>query len=103
MAIKTGVSMISFVITKEMRKKASNNSYKLPKAEQKKIRAYNKMMKVKKRQKKVAYIAALKKSGQYKNTQAINYKPGLISENDRLHELQCKLKERKAANNHKGK
>lgn len=36
MAIKTGVSMISFVITKEMRKKASNNSYKLPKAEQKK-------------------------------------------------------------------
>ena len=45
MAIKTGVSMISFVITKEMRKKASSNSYKLPKAEQKKIRAYNKMMK----------------------------------------------------------
>ena len=40
MAIKTGVSMISFVITKEMRKKASSNSYKLPKAEQKKIRAY---------------------------------------------------------------
>lgn len=44
-AIKTGVSMISFVITKEMRKKASSNSYKLPKAEQKKLRAYNKMMK----------------------------------------------------------
>ena len=71
MAIKTGVSMISFVITKEMRRKASSNSYKLPKAEQKKIRAYNKMMKEKKRQKKAAYIAALKKSGQYKNTQAI--------------------------------
>lgn len=70
MAVKTGVSMISFVITKEMRRKASSNSYKLPKAEQKKIRAYNKMMK-KKRQKKAAYIAALKKSGQYKNTQAI--------------------------------
>ena len=49
MAIKTGVSMISFVITKEMRKKASSNSYKLPKAEQKKIRAYNKMMKEKNR------------------------------------------------------
>lgn len=45
MAIKTGISMISFVITKEMRKKASSNSYKLPKAEQKKLRAYNKMMK----------------------------------------------------------
>ena len=29
MAIKTGVSMISFVITKEMRKKASSNSYKI--------------------------------------------------------------------------
>lgn len=53
--------------------------------------------------KKAAYIAALKKSGQYKNTQVNNYKPGLISENDRLHELQCKLKERKAASNHKGK
>ena len=52
------------------------------------------MMKEKKRQKKAAYIAALKKSGQYKNTQVNNYKPGLISENDRLHELQCKLKER---------
>lgn len=50
MAVKTGVSMISFVITKEMRRKASSNSYKLPKAEQKKIRAYNKMMKEKKRQ-----------------------------------------------------
>lgn len=62
MAVKTGVSMISFVITKEMRKKASSNSYKLPKA-----------------------------------------KPGLISENDRLHELQCKLKERQAASDHKGK
>ena len=97
MAVKTGVSMISFVITKEMRKKASSNSYKLPKAEQKKI------MKEKKRQKKAAYIAALKKSGQYKNTQVNNYKPGLISENDRLHELQCKLKERQAASNHKGK
>lgn len=36
MAVKTGVSMISFIITKEMRKKASSNSYKLPKAEQKK-------------------------------------------------------------------
>lgn len=59
MAVKTGVSMISFVITKEMRKKASSNSYKLPKAEQKKIRAYNKMMKEKKRQKKAAYIASL--------------------------------------------
>lgn len=35
MAVKTGVSMISFIITKEMRKKASSNSYKLPKAEQK--------------------------------------------------------------------
>ena len=45
MAVKTSVSMISFVITKEMRKKASSNSYKLPKAEQKKIKAYNKMMK----------------------------------------------------------
>ena len=53
MAIKTGVSMISFVITKKMRKKASSNSYKLPKAEQKKLRAYNKMMKEKKRQKKL--------------------------------------------------
>lgn len=49
MAVKTGVSMISFVITKEMRRKASSNSYKLPKAEQKKIRAYNKMMKEKNR------------------------------------------------------
>lgn len=48
MAVKTSVSMISFVITKEMRKKASSNSYKLLKAEQKKIRAYNKMMKEKK-------------------------------------------------------
>lgn len=36
MAVKTGVSMISFVITKEMRRKATSNSYKLPKAEQKK-------------------------------------------------------------------
>lgn len=36
MAVKTGVSMISFVITKEMRRKASSNSYKLPKAEQRK-------------------------------------------------------------------
>lgn len=52
-AVKTGVSMISFVITKEMRRKASSNSYKLPKAEQKKIRAYNKMMKEKKRQKSI--------------------------------------------------
>ena len=96
--------MISFVITKEMRRKASSNSYKLPKAEQKKIRAYNKMMKEKKRQKKkAAYMAALKKSGQYKNTQINNYKPGLISENDRLHELQCKLKEKQAASNHKSK
>lgn len=69
----------------------------MPKAEQKKIRSYNKMMK-----KKAAYIAALKKSGQYKNTQVNNYKPGLISENDRLHELQCKLKERQAENEHKG-
>lgn len=40
---------------------------------------------------------------QYKNTQVNNYKPGLISENDRLHELQCKLKERQAASNNKGK
>lgn len=96
MAVKTGVSMISFVITKEMRRKASSNSYKLPKAEQKKIRAYNKMMKEKKRQKKSAYIAALKKSGQYKNTQVNNYKPGLISENNRLHDLQRKLKEKRA-------
>jgi len=52
-AVKTGVSMISFVITKEMRRKVSSNSYKLPKAEQKKIRAYNKMMKEKKRQKSI--------------------------------------------------
>lgn len=52
-AVKTSVSMISFVITKEMRRKASSNSYKLPKAEQKKIRAYNKMMKEKKRQKSI--------------------------------------------------
>lgn len=37
MAVKTGVSMISFFITKEMRKKASSNSYKLPKAEQKRV------------------------------------------------------------------
>ena len=96
MAVKTGVSMISFVITKEMRRKASSNSYKLPKAEQKKIRAYNKMMKEKKRQKKAAYIAALKKSGQYKNRHVNNYKPGLISENDRLHDLQRKLKEKRA-------
>ena len=36
MAVKTGVSMISFVITKEMRRKESRNSYKLTKAEQKK-------------------------------------------------------------------
>lgn len=71
MAVKTGVSMISFIITKEMRKKASSNSYKLPKAEQ-------------------------KKSGQYKNTQVNNYKPGLISENNRLHDLQRKLKEKRA-------
>lgn len=61
------------------------------------------MMKEKKRPKKAAYIAALKKSGQYKNTQVNNYKHGLISENDRLHKLQCKLKERQAASNHKGK
>lgn len=27
MAVKTGISMISFVITKEMRRKASSNSY----------------------------------------------------------------------------
>ena len=52
MAVKTGVSMISFVITKEMRRKASSNSYKLPKAEQKKIRSYNKMMKEKSDKKK---------------------------------------------------
>lgn len=39
----------------------------------------------------------------YKNTQVNNYKPGLISENDRLHELQCKLKERQAASKHKGR
>lgn len=52
-AVKTGVSMISFVITKEMRRKASSNSYKLPKVEQKKIRAYNKMMKEKKRKKSI--------------------------------------------------
>lgn len=38
---------------------------------------------------------------QYKNTQVNNYKPGLISKNDRLHELQCKLKERQAENEHK--
>lgn len=31
MSIKTGVSMISFVITKEMRKNTSKNSYRLPK------------------------------------------------------------------------
>lgn len=30
-------------------------------------------------------------------------KPGLISENNRLHELQCKLKERQAASKHKGR
>lgn len=53
------------------------------------------MMKEKKRQKKAAYIAALKKSGQYKNTQVNNYKPGLISENNRLHDLQRKLKEKR--------
>lgn len=47
MSVKTGVSMISFVITKDMRRKASSNSHKLPKAEQKKIKAYNKMMKEK--------------------------------------------------------
>lgn len=75
----------------------------MPKAEQKKIRSYNKMMKEKNRQKKTAYIATLKKSGQYKNTQVNNYKTGLISENDRLHELQCKLKERQAENEHKDK
>lgn len=40
---------------------------------------------------------------QYKNTQVNNYKPGLISKNDRLHELQYKLKERQAASDHKGK
>lgn len=50
--VKIGVSMISFIITKEMRRRASSNSYKLPKAEQKKIRAYNKMMKEKRLQKK---------------------------------------------------
>ena len=50
MAVKTGVSMISFVITKEMRRKASSNSYKLPKAEQKKIRAYKKKKSGKKKQ-----------------------------------------------------
>lgn len=61
MAIKTGISMISFVITKEMRKKASSNSYKLPKAEQKKIRAYNKMMKEKKRQKKSSLYSCFEK------------------------------------------
>lgn len=33
----------------------------------------------------------------YKNTQVNNYKPGLISENDKLHKLECKLKERQAA------
>jgi hypothetical protein len=64
MAVKTGVSMISFIITKEMRKKASSNSYKLPKAEQKKIRAYNKMMKEKKRQKKAAYMICTPFTGQ---------------------------------------
>lgn len=63
MAIKTGVSMISFVITKEMRKKASSNSYKLPKEEQKKIRAYNKMMKEKKRQKKSSLYSCFEKIG----------------------------------------
>lgn len=63
MAVKTGVSMISFVITKEMRKKASSNSYKLPKAEQKKIRAYNKMMKEKKRQKKSSLYSCFEKIG----------------------------------------
>lgn len=52
MTVKIGVSMISFIITKEMRRRASSNSYKLPKAEQKKIRAYNKMMKEKRLQKK---------------------------------------------------
>lgn len=31
------------------------------------------------------------------------YKNILISENDRLHELQCKLKERQAASEHIGK
>lgn len=62
-AIKTGVSMISFVITKEMRKKASSNSYKLPKAEQKKLRAYNKMMKEKKRQKKSSLYSCFEKIG----------------------------------------
>lgn len=40
---------------------------------------------------------------QYKNTQVNNYKSGLISENDRLHELQCKLKEIQAENEHKDK
>lgn len=39
----------------------------------------------------------------YKNTQVNNYKPGLISENNRLHELQCKLKERQEASKHKGR
>ena len=71
MAVKTGVSMISFVITKEMEKSSLYN--------------------------------CLKKSDQYKNRHVNNYKPSLISENDRLHELQCKLKERQAASNHKGK
>ena len=63
MAIKTGVSMISFVITKEMRKKASSNSYKLPKAEQKKLRAYNKMMKEKKAAKKSSLYSCFEKIG----------------------------------------
>ena len=31
MSIKTGVSMISFVITKKMKKNASKNSYRLSK------------------------------------------------------------------------
>ena len=37
MAVKIGVSMISFIITKEIIRKASSNSYKLPKTEQKKL------------------------------------------------------------------
>ena len=37
MAVKIGVSMISFIITKEMRRKASSNSHKLHKTEQKKL------------------------------------------------------------------
>ena len=33
----------------------------------------------------------------YKNRHVNNYKHGLFSENDRLHELQCKLKEKRVA------